>query len=237
MIAVLRLPPEEIARLRERAGGHTLAPLVAAGLAAALGAPFPAHVWELYDVRYLPTREAFRAREGRGLDLGDRRAVEKLCVTVPSGLAGSLRRYATKERRSLSSVVTSALIAAGLVVTGSYEGERPKRGPRPLDGVGREKVTVYLSGAACARVRAAVASQRRHATVSQAVRLLLDSYEWRGAPAEFDREARKEDRLSLSLTASQALALREFAKEHRRPLASGILTALALAEAAQKGGA
>ncbi len=33
------------------------------------------------------------------------------------------------------------------------------------------------------------------------------------------------------------LALRAFAREHVRPLASGILTALSLAETAQKGGA
>ncbi len=233
----LFLPPEEIARLRERAGGHTLAPLVAAGLAAALDVPFPAHIWELYGVRYLPTREAFLSREGRGLDLGDRRAVVPLVVSVSDGLAGPLKRYASRNHCKITAVVTCALVAAGLVVTGSHEGERRKRGRRPLDGEPREKVTVYLSAPVCARIRDAVGLPR-HVSLSRATLALLGRVSWQGAaPARPEPEELEKARCSLNLPVLVVASLRAFAGEHVRPLASGILTALSLAEAAQKGGA
>ncbi len=233
----LFLPPEEIARLRERAGGHTLAPLVAAGLAAALDEQFPAHVWELYGVRYLPTRESFRARKGRGLDLGDRRAAVPLVVSVADSLAMPLKRYASRNNCTITAVVTCALVAAGLVVTGPHEGERRKRGRRPLDGGPREKVTVYLSASACALIRDA-AGIPRHVSLSRAVLALLGRVSWDGAPpARPEPEEMEKARCSLNLPAPVVASLRAFAREHVRPLASGILTALSLAETAQKGGA
>ncbi len=239
MIAIW-LPQEEIDRLRERAGSRTVAPLVASALAAALGVPFPAHVWDLYGVRCVRTREAFLAREGRGLDPADRRPLVRLVVSLYREIGKALRVYARRNRRNrraASAVVVSALVAAGLVETGPREGTRRGRGRVPLGPEPREKVTVYLSAPVCARLRDA-AGLPRHASLSRAALALLERVAWQGAPpARPEPEATEKERCTLSLPAPVVASLRAFAREHVRPLASGILTALALAEAAQKGAA